>query len=273
MIFGALLLVSGTPGAQARGNPQLAKGKRLLERAEDDKALKAFKRALKWRKNRRSDKVTIHLYLGITYFNLIRKKQARVSFRRALKLNPKAQLPVDVSPKIQELWSEVSAELKPPKPTPDPGRGAGQGGEGDPEGQGGEGDPEGQGDENRPPPVSPSTSMGEMRSSGKSFWPAWTLLGVGLAAGGTGVALGLLAKDRAADANDLHVPHDEAQARHDSASNMALTANILFGVAGAAAIASGILFYVFATRSETPPAVSVAPLDGGAFVQVRGLQW
>ncbi len=110
-------------------------------------------------------------------------------------------------------------------------------------------------------------------------WPAWTLAGLAVAAGATGLALGVVARNGASDANasdgnGLKLSTAEAQSKHDSASKMALGANILFGIAGAAAIASTVFFVVGYGERKPPPATAgVAPVPGGAVVQVSGVTW
>ncbi|MDC0709176.1 hypothetical protein POL68_11940 [Stigmatella sp. ncwal1] len=69
--------------------------------------------------------VTLSLYEGILLYELRRKDEGKAAFRRAFLLRPQAELPVPVSPKIQEdvnaLRQQAVAELKAmPAPPPPP---------------------------------------------------------------------------------------------------------------------------------------------------------
>jgi tetratricopeptide (TPR) repeat protein len=256
--FLIVLVLSRPAAVEARKNPHLLRGVRLLDQAEDEKALRAFKRALKWRGNRRGDLARIHIYLGITHLNLTDEESARRHFRQGLKLAPKIEVPDDVSPKIKQIVAEIREEIagksRPPTepPTAAPSVTA------------------------TPRPVTPVTPVVRRRQGGASpwsYWPAWVALSVGAAAGGTGLALGLMARSRADEANDLTLPTSDAKEKHDSAGTLALTANILFAAAGAAAILSGVLFYVGSGRRTDTATAEVVPLRGGALVQLRGVKW
>jgi len=243
-----LVLAAGVQVALAADNPDLSHGIRLLDQAEDEAALQAFKRALARPKLRRAQRVKVQLYLGITYLNLVQVGAARDHFRAALKLDPRAELPGGVSPKIEEFFTQVKAELvqssrraRPPHSGPPPA----------------------------PPPSPPRAA--DSRPSAWSYWPAWVAVGLGVAAGGAGLGLAIRARDRTDEANDLTLPTSEAETRHDSARKMALSANILFGVAGAAAIAAGILFYLGSRRSSTT--AGVLPVESGALVQLSVPVW
>ena len=253
--FTASILVAGislalTSPAGARGNPHFKRGVKLLDQAEDEQALEAFRQALKWPGTRsKRNRARIHVYIGITQLNLTNEEEARKHFGIAFRLDPRARLPDGLSPKIEQIAGEVRAQqgstpAAPPPVVPPPA-----------------------------PVTSPVTPVVTRRavSSPWTYWPAWTALGAAVAAGGTGLALGLISRKRADEASDLGLPTSLAQSKHDTASNMALTANVLFGVAGAAAITAGVLFYVGSQRS--PATAEVVPLRGGALVQVHGLTW
>lgn len=69
--------------------------------------------------------VTLSLYEGILLFELRRRDEAKAAFRRAFLLRPQAELPVPVSPKIQQevdaVRTQAEAELKAmPSPPPPP---------------------------------------------------------------------------------------------------------------------------------------------------------
>ena len=245
-LLAVLLVLASAPRAAARDNPHLVRGVKLLDQAEDEKALRAFKRALKRRGSSKAGRARIHLYLGVTRMNLGQEELARKHFRVAFRLDPRADLPPDMSPKMHQLAEEVRQE-QPPGPAPTV----------------------------TPPTVAPVTPVVVRRQesgSALTYWPAWTVLALGLAAGGTGLAMGLLSRKNAEEASDLGQPTSTAESKHDTAKTQALTANIMFGVAGAAAITAGVLFYVGSRRTGTTTA-GIVPLRGGALVHVGGLAW
>jgi hypothetical protein len=84
-------------------------------------------------------------------------------------------------------------------------------------------------------------------------------LGVGLVAGGAGLGLGLSAQDAQSSVEQQWDPDTDAAGR-----DQALAANILFGVAGAAALTAVILFIVEPGADEAP-AIEAAP--GGAAIR------
>jgi tetratricopeptide (TPR) repeat protein len=73
---------------------------------------------------------------------------------------------------------------------------------------------------------------------------AYAVLGVGLAALATGIALGAASAGDAARAGDRRLSVSEAQDFAEAANGKALGANVLFGVGGAA-LAGGALLFVF----------------------------
>lgn len=107
-----------------------------------------------------------------------------------------------------------------------------------------------------PPQSSPdpslqlSTQSPAARATGSRLgWQTWTLLGTTLALVGGAVAMGTAANSAESDLNspglDCMTTADYSTCRdlRDRADRRALIANILFGAAGAAAIATGIVFY------------------------------
>jgi len=105
-------------------------------------------------------------------------------------------------------------------------------------------------------------------------WPAWVTLSLAVATGATGLGLGLSARSENDAAGDLKLTYSQAQEHHDAAASRALGANICFGVAGALAITSGVLFYVGRKSEKATTSAAVVPLpQGGAVLQVRGTAW
>jgi tetratricopeptide (TPR) repeat protein len=251
-----LLLAAAADTAPAkprsRAEASLQRGIKLLNDMEDAKALKELQRALAANPSSK-ERVQIHLYLGITYFNLLRPEDAKQSLGKALDLEPTVELPESTSPKIKDLFARLKAsrtkvpdETPPPTTKPDDGTGAG-------------------GVITQPPPPPPPKRSWN--------WPAWITGGVAVALGATGLALGLVSRSDADQAADLALPWAEAESHHDAARSKALGANICFGLAGAAAIASGVLFGLGSRSKRERPTASIVPFPSGAGVQVSGIRW
>ena len=242
VLLGVALL--GVPEARARAvNPHLARGIRLLDQAEDEKALVALQQALAWPGASADERASAHFYLGVTYYNLHQPRRAEQHFRGAFELAPRFSVPADLSPKILQLVEQLRPKAGPPPPPP-----------------------------RRPGARPPAPPPGHHPVPPRVNWPAWVTLGLAAAAAGSGLGLSLAAQRDAGAANDLSLPHDEAQGMYDSAGRYALSANILFGVAGAALVASGVLFLVRRPARE-PGRAGIIPVRGGAVVQVGGVCW
>lgn len=93
----------------------------------------------------------------------------------------------------------------------------------------------------------------------------WVALGVGAAAGITGGAIGGAAMSRKSalegDCVGSHCP-PSAKSEADTISTMNLTADVLYGVAGAAIITGVILFFV-EPDDDAEPTVAIAPAFAG----------
>lgn len=241
--------------AWAAPNPHLVKGKKLLNDMEEAKALESFKQALEEPGLPVKEKAQIYLHMGIAHFNLQKKNEAKKDFRQALEIFPDIKLPAMTSPKIRAVFKEVQAKykadnqpkvvIKPPPPKPPK------------------------------PPIVPKPKPSDGRAPLR--WSAWGCLAVALGAVGTGVAMAMLAKDYEEKANDVNIPWKSntgpsAEDYHDKAETRALIANIMWGVAGGAAVASGVLFY-FGYRKKSTASASVVPIPGGVMVQVGGIRW
>lgn len=241
-----LLLTALSDPALARKRtkkvPPKEQGIALLADMEDKEAITAFREALSVSKTD-SEKASIYIYMGIAHFNLLEKDSARQSFQQALLLDAKSALPEIVSPKIQEVFDGVKGEMKAalkPKPKPKPKR--------------------------KPKPKPKKSGQGAYRIS------AFVTLGLAVAAAAAGAGLAASGSGLEDDADDRSLSWAEAEDLHDQASSRYLGANILFGVAGAAAVTSAVMFY-FGYRDMPEARVSLLPLRGGAIIQVGGVRW
>jgi tetratricopeptide (TPR) repeat protein len=219
------------------------------------------------------EEAVISLYEGIIRADLGRWEEARASFQSALQRKPEAQLPLRVSPKVKREFEAVRANVRaqlasrPPKPD-----GSGT------EAQAAE----------LPLAIEPPTSLAPTQpahssADGASAQPAlvpsstearatevrerrtpvvpWVLLGVGVAAGGTGTWFGLSSRGQSGDAREARY-QDELLSHHAQAKRDARTANILFGTAGLAA--AGALVTWLLSPSPAGEPVSELAARGGA---------
>jgi hypothetical protein len=106
------LFLNHGAGAQAQAsNPYLAAGRRLYESLEFEQALDQLNRSRDYPGTTPAELVQINIYLGLVQYSLNQVELCRSSFRAALALEPKAQLPHGVSPKIVSEWAAIRAEM------------------------------------------------------------------------------------------------------------------------------------------------------------------
>lgn len=113
-------------------------------------------------------------------------------------------------------------------------------------------------------------------SGGPPAWLPWVVIGVGVAAAGTGGAFGFLAQDSAKQ-RDSAASYEQYQSLDGQARGMALGTNVLF-IAGGAVAATGIVlfFWRILGSSDAPPAtagsditVQLDPINRGASASFR----
>jgi len=104
--------------------------------------------------------------------------------------------------------------------------------------------------------------------SGAWGWAPWATLGVAVVAAGVGGAMGGLALGDAKDARAAAPDSDRWRSAKDSAEGKALGADLLFGLAGAAAVTTVVLFVLRPSRDEIRTEVEIEPsaalMPGGA---------
>jgi hypothetical protein len=88
-------------------------------------------------------------------------------------------------------------------------------------------------------------------------WPTYVLAGVGIAALGTGAAVGYLGNKDAEDMEDECKPTC-SQSRVDAAKMKLITANVAFGVGGAALLGALVTYLL---SKPAPPANDVAAVS------------
>jgi tetratricopeptide (TPR) repeat protein len=232
-------------------DPQFDEGVKLLKQLEYVRAIQAFEKALEAPGNTAAQRAKIHVQIGIARSGLTEYDAAEASFKKALTEDRTIEIPANTSPKIRALFEKVRAELRAPRPPDTP-----------------------------PPPATASPLdadeddeeddlAGPVTKSSTTKTLAWVSLGVGVAAGGTALVMGLMNLSEKSKAEDPSVFYSEAQGHADSAASYGLAANVLFGVAGAAAVTTGVLFYL-AHRKKGPPSdvsAAVVPTPSGVAVQ------
>jgi hypothetical protein len=253
VIVGALAIGIALAQAPARAgeNPDLQRGIDLLGEMEDARAIRALEKALEHPGNTPRDRATIHFYLGVAHSNLFKQEAAEACFRRALAEDPGIDPPTMTAPKIRALFEKVRArvigeEQRAPRPAP-----------------ASKPAPRVEPASTRPVPSSPPAP-----GTSKVNWPAWITLGIAGGAGVAGVVMAVQFKQANDRAGDMTLGYPEAMDHHDQARSRGLAASILFATAGAAAVASGVLFYL--DWREERVTASVAPTASGAVVHVQG---
>lgn len=96
-------------------NPFLSQAKAFAQQGEGDKCLKRLLQAeQKWRYNDKKDKAEIELFGGICGYLVGETQAAEVSFKNAVKIDPKVALPSDLGPGIENIWVRATGKTAPP---------------------------------------------------------------------------------------------------------------------------------------------------------------
>lgn len=260
LLLGILLLP--LQPARAEERPHLQRGIRLLGEMEDARALEAFQKALARPGNTANDRALIYFYIGVAHSNRFNEPAAEAHFRKALAEEAAFKPPEMTAPKIKTRFEQIRAaflaekarqeeqiqreEKKRPtkaqKMEPEIGR--------------------------KQAVVVAAPVPARDTEEGSINWPAWITLGGAVAAGVAGTVMAVQFSEENDKAADMKLRYPEAMAHHDRAESRGLAANILFAVAGAAAITSGVLFYLKWRKRESATA-SVVPLRSGAMVHLE----
>ncbi|MCA9669654.1 MAG: hypothetical protein KC503_28860 [Myxococcales bacterium] len=261
--------MSATPAlAVESDNPMLQRGVRLIQRMEETAGLRVLMRALRWPQNTDRDRALIHLYRGIAYGNMLHEQGARRSFRQALRFDASVRVPGSVSPKIRAIFDAVLAALRRAR-VEGRRRAAAAAAAAAPRDRTSETD-DGADDRGR--------DVSRQRSG--IYWPGWITGGVAVAALATAIGLGVASRADQSAADDPNLPFSRAKTLVDHAESKALGANVMFGVAGAAAVMSAVLFVLHyrskperVARRRRQKSAAVVPLAGGGAIAVGGFSW
>ncbi len=101
-------------------------------------------------------------------------------------------------------------------------------------------------------------------------WASTLSLGTGLISGALGLTFGVMSQ-RIADemSYDPSAQHQFDPDRDRQGKNYALAANVLFGVAGAAALTGAVLFFFFEDDADTASGVTIVPAGLGVGARLR----
>ena len=223
-----LVMLAANQEAQAR-NPFLPKAVNAYENFEFEKALRLLQLADKHAGSTQADRAQVFLYLGLTRYTLGDKPQAEKEFEKALKLDYNIQIPADTSPKIVVCFEKVKKSLKPPEKKKVTKK---------------KKEDQVITTTTRPPPQ-------------KRLW-TWIVAGVGGAALVAGGTFGYLASEAKSDFDNEQWA-DKAEDLKGTVESRSLTANILFGVGGAAMIGALVLFFLEGS-SESPSTTEASGL-------------
>jgi len=192
----------------------------------------------------------VALYIGVLHADMGQMEQARGNFKTGLLLDPEAKLPLKVSPKVEQDFEAVRAEVqrelgslqaeqetqKPaevlPEPPPPPAR--------------------------VEAPAPAIVAAPRPRSNGLSY----ALLGGGAAVAGTGVFLGLSGLSYNERKKDMTI--DEAVKARATAGTQLSAGTVLLG-AGLVALGTGTALLLLPRGEPGTPTASllISPLPGG----------
>lgn len=244
----------------AQTNTQLQRGIALLENLEEQKALEAFEEALKSPGNSTEVQTQIHLYRGIALFNLLETDAAKTAFWQALSIDKNVTLPDNVSPKIKDLFESLRTRIpeqqtKQPAPVDETKQ---------------PGDTDLLDAQNKVTTPTPQTTP---KRTGINWW-AWSTAGFAAACLGTGLGLGIASKIDLDNAEDPTLTTEQSQPLYDAGNTKAIAADILFGIGGAAAITSAVLFIFYKPRASslglTP---MISPHTAGISISAQNLDF
>lgn len=218
----ALLLAAAAPSP---AEAHLERARELLHQMRYEPALAELGAARSEPELPAKLRAQIELETGIAEVDLLHDASARAAFRAALALDPRAELPPGLSPRIVQTWLEVRAEVAaaaPPHPVDVPAAPA------PPSNATPAAVPASVAALSPPPPAT-------KRSTLATVGP-FALMGAGVAAGIAGGAFGLRASADHEEAGSAQVQLVAVDA-NASARAHATAANVLFATAGALAVA------------------------------------
>ena len=125
-VLWGMLLVLAVLGTRRRQRQQIPgqsvhrEGHPALRRLQIRRSTPDTQKSSGVARNTPEQNVSIALLEGVLRFETQQPKQGESAFRRALTIDPKAQLALTVSPKITETLERIREEMPPPLPPPPP---------------------------------------------------------------------------------------------------------------------------------------------------------
>jgi tetratricopeptide (TPR) repeat protein len=232
-----LLVAALLAAEEPASNPYLVQARVLYQGLYYEKALARLNRALKWKQTGDAERAEIHLLRGLCHAQLGAAVRARSDWEQALSIDPKLALPPMTSPKIRADFEKIRERLAPPVEPPPPLV-------------------------EPPAPVMPVPAprvteppiaeplvpapppAAAPAVKGKNHVPWLIAGGAAAAVAGAGGFFAYRSSANAKAAYDSHWASDAA-ALGNQAHRDANTANVLYGIAGAAAAAGVALYFVF----------------------------
>lgn len=238
------LALLASSAARAEAPPAIVDAVRLYEAMDDARASAALQKILLG--NPPGEVAAkAHLYLGLIAFQAFHPDQARAEFRKAIEANPAIDLPPNASPKVRIAFGEarqaVARQFEAPDlaPAPPRARVANHDGLID----------AGLGSPAEAKAAAPAPPGGGIPAG------TWWLGGFGLAALGTGTALGVIGNGTTSQDSYPKTPyHTIPLSSAQTAANEALTADILFCAGGALVI--GAIIWALTGSGSAPPSSS-----------------
>ncbi len=219
--------------APEKGNVYLVQAKVFYQGMEFEKCLQRLEQADRVDNLTREVMADIELYGGLCKFNLGKRGDAESHFRRALQLNPDVTLPPATSPRIAEVFDPVAEQIRSARA--------------DAASSNVERAEEEAQDSPRELTLAP-TAKSDARADlvatvpeqgGSKVLPI-ALGGTSVAAAGVAAVFAVMANNHAAQANDPATFYDDSLSLAADARREMLIGNVLFGVAGTAAVGAVI---------------------------------
>jgi hypothetical protein len=246
---------------------------RLYESLEYERALDQIRRARSYTRSM-DDDVAVSLFEGIILADMGRKEDSIAAFRTGLLLRPEAELPVKVSPKVEQDFETVRQGVRrelatllekqqPEQKQPSEQKPAEPGQEPSPSEE----------QPSRPAldtPAGPAPAVAvSTPAAPRSRTLSYALMGGGVVAAGAGAYLGVSAL--AYNENRLNLRADDA-VRARSRAETQLTAGAVLVPVGLAALGTGLVMMLLPGETASTPSstVSLSPLPGGASLGATG---
>lgn len=228
------------------GNVYLAQAKVYYQGLEFEKCLQRLDQAAKQPGNSVRQQAEVELYSGLCRFNLGAREKAEADFEQAVKIDPAIALPPATSPRITEVFDTIKAKVAPAR-VEEPASMMTAQSDVDSESVA----PAKPIDAPRelslePQNAPPSSTRNELLATPEkspSRVVPYALGGTAVVAAAVATYFGVTAKGHESQANDPSTYYAQAQTVGAQAKNEATVSNVLFGIAGAAAVGAVVTWF------------------------------